>query len=82
MNVEEISSNSLDLIDKLGARLRRFSLSGFLKGNVHLIVLENYEEENEDDKNEKMKNEGFITFLSFFELNLKKNQFFWSEYNF
>uniref|UniRef100_A0A914KGN5 Uncharacterized protein n=1 Tax=Meloidogyne incognita TaxID=6306 RepID=A0A914KGN5_MELIC len=64
VNVEEISSNSLDLIDKLGARLRRFSLSGFLKGNVHLIVLENYEEENEDDKNEKMKNEGFITFLT------------------
>ncbi|CAK5036510.1 unnamed protein product [Meloidogyne enterolobii] len=75
VNVEEISSNSLDLIDKLDARLRRFSLAGFLKGNVHLIALENYEEENEDDKNEKMKNEGFITFLSFFELNLEKISF-------
>ncbi|KAF7630981.1 hypothetical protein Mgra_00008755 [Meloidogyne graminicola] len=68
INVEEISENSLDLINKMGERLRQFSLSELLKGNIYLIGLENEEKVDNDNNyelNEDNKNkEGYIKLVA------------------
>lgn len=65
LHVEEISA-SLDLVDRLGARLRRFSLAELLHGDVFLLAEDGRDEEVAD----RQPRDGHLTLASCRNLNI------------